>query len=207
MLTGDVAAAAAIAGLFALTNAVFNTFKYWKDINWKFVALPLLAYTILSTVALKSIGRISNAGLMRFLGVALILVGLYFLFFQKKVKLKPNKANALLAGSISGVLGSLFAIAGPPIALYYTMLIENNKYQYLGCINAYFLLSNIYVAYLRINSGILGVDEFSYWVMGLLGLFIGRIIGGKMLNKVDGVRIKKIVYAVTIFSGLYYALF
>ena len=112
-----------------------------------------------------------------------------------------------MAGSISGVLGSLFAIAGPPMALYYTMLIENNKYKYLGCINAYFLLTNTYISILRACNGFLGLVEIKCWLVGLIGLVLGRVIGGKLLDKVDGVFIKKIVYAVTIMSGIYYIIF
>ena len=204
ILTGDVAAAAAISGLFALTNAVFNTYKYWKEIDWKFVFLPLIGYFVLSTISLEIIGAISNDGMMRFLGIAMVLLGIYFMFFQSKITIKPNTTNALLAGGLSGILGSLFAIAGPPIALYYTMLIENNKFKYLGCINAYFLLSNAYVSVLRFQTGILGLEEIHGWVLGLLGLLLGRIVGGMLLNKVDGKLIKKLVYIVTIVSGICY---
>ena len=204
LLTGDVAAAAAISGLFALTNAVFNTFKYRQEIDWKFVFLPLIGYAILSTISLEIIGAISNEGMMRFLGIAMVLLGIYFMFFQSKMTINPTKVNALIAGGLSGVLGSLFAIAGPPIALFYTMLIENNKFKYLGCINAYFLISNAYVSILRFHTGILGLEELHCWGLGLLGLILGRIIGGLLLNKVDGKLIKKLVYCVTIFSGICY---
>ena len=204
LLTGDVAAAAAISGLFALTNAVFNTFKYRQEIDWKFVFLPLIGYFVLSTISLEIIGAISNDGMMRFLGIAMVLLGIYFMFFQSRMTIKPTKSNALLAGGLSGILGSLFAIAGPPIALYYTMLVENNKFKYLGCINAYFLLSNAYVAILRFHNGILGAQELRCWALGLFGLLLGRIVGGMLLNKVDGKMLKKLVYVVTIFSGICY---
>lgn len=203
-ITGDVASAAAIAGLFALTNALLNTYKYRQYINWRFVFLPLTAYIVFGTIALECIGRISDVGMMRFLGLALAVLGVYFLFFQSKIRIKPSKINALLAGSLSGVLGSLFAIAGPPMALYYSMLIENNKYLYLGCINAYFLLTNSYISLLRVQSGILGLEQLQGWILGIVGLAIGRLIGGKLLNKVDGMKLKKIVYCVTILSGIYY---
>lgn len=206
-LTGSVTTAAAIAGLFALTNACMNTYIYRHDIDWRAVLLPFAAYVVLATVALECIGKISNTAMMRFLGIALVMAGVYFLFFQAKIKIKPTKANAVLAGSISGVLGSLFAIAGPPMALYYTMLVENNKYKYLGCINAYFLLTNTYVSILRACNGFLGVKEIQCWLLGLIGLVLGRIVGGRLLDKVDGVKIKKVVYAVTILSGIYYIVF
>ena len=90
------------------------------------------------------------------------------------------------------------------MALYYSMLIENNKFKYLGCINAYFLLSNAYVSVLRFQTGILGLEELHCWVLGLLGLLLGRIVGGMLLNKVDGKLIKKLVYIVTIVSGICY---
>lgn len=206
-LTGNVTTAAAIAGMFALTNATLNIYKYRASIDWKLVLLPFCAYMIWGTIALECAGRLSNAWMMRFLGVALIVAGLYFFFFQSKIKIKANKTNAFAAGSISGVLGSLFAIAGPPMALYYTMLVGNDKYKYLGCINAYFFLTNIYISALRAYNGFLGVTELKCWLLGMVGLVLGRLIGGKLLNKVDGVKIKKIVYAVTILSGIYYVIF
>ena len=206
-LTGNVTTAASIAGLFALTNASMNAYTYREHIEWRIVLLPFAAYMVFGTIALECIGKMSNEWMLRLLGVALICAGLYFFFFQSRIKIKPTKKNAFLAGSISGVLGSLFAIAGPPMALYYTMLIENNKYKYLGCINAYFLLTNTYISILRACNGFLGLVEIKCWLVGLIGLVLGRVIGGKLLDKVDGVFIKKIVYAVTIMSGIYYIIF
>ena len=53
----------------------------------------------------------------------------------------------------------------------------------------------------------MGLVEIKCWLVGLIGLVLGRVIGGKLLDKVDGVFIKKIVYAVTIMSGIYYIIF
>ncbi|MBQ2863736.1 MAG: hypothetical protein IJE84_06120 [Clostridia bacterium] len=65
------------------------------------------------------------------LGVVLIALSTYFLFFFDRIKLRPTLSGALATGAVSGVLGGLFSTSGPPVVLYLSYSRgESNSYRF-----------------------------------------------------------------------------
>ena len=62
---------------------------------------------------------LGNDTLKACLGVVLILIALYFLFGEGKLgKLFSSRPAQMTIGSISGLMGGMFAMPGPPVVLY-----------------------------------------------------------------------------------------
>ena len=78
----------------------------------------------------------------------------------------------------------------------YFLSITKSKEEYLGTLQTFFVFTSVYNTIVRIIKGIITVEVVPYWLCGFIGMQIGLIIGGKLLKKIDGEKLKKIVYAV-----------
>lgn len=81
--------------------------KYQKIIP---VVIP---YILVSTLVIRLLGSINLAGLKIGFGVFLILMGLYFIFLNKKLSLKPHVYIGIICGILAGASNGFFAIGGP----------------------------------------------------------------------------------------------
>jgi len=80
---------------------------------------PLIGFFVLSTLGVHLLMNVEERILRKILGGILILLSAFRLSKKGTEKTTPSFAKGLLAGSISGLLGGLFNLAGPPLAVYY----------------------------------------------------------------------------------------
>ena len=118
--------------------------KYRRFIRWRLLVWPLVANTIFSLTGVWFQSGSAEAVLRRILGVTLVLLSVYFIFFSSRLTLKGNAVNGFIAGSISGVCGGLMSIGGPPIVAYY-LAATHSKEEYNATLQAYFVISTAYI--------------------------------------------------------------
>ena len=106
-----------------------------KKINWKNLIFPVLSCTVTTFLAVRFVKSQDNKMLTLLLGIALICLSLYFLFFSGKIKIKPTWYAGLIAGLLSGLLGGMFSISGPPVVIYFLQS-EKDPDHYLATISA-----------------------------------------------------------------------
>ena len=159
-------------------------------------------------VAENSLGRklVAPAIVLMLLVTAFpMLRAIWLSFFSDRVRIRKTTRNAGIAGVVSGLCGGLFSVNGPPMVLYFISVIEEKK-TYLATLQAYFIINNIYLLIIRSASGLMPEGIGLSALFGLGGLLIGSFIGGKIFNKIDGKKLKKIVYIVMVVSGLWIAI-
>lgn len=194
-------AAAAIASLFSCVTTTYNTVRYSQHIAFK-TAIPMIAAAIVTiTAAVRFATLVSADAFQMLLGGVLILMSLYFIFFNQRIKIRPTIGNGLIAGSLGGILGGLFSTGGPPAVLYLTNALDNNL-VYFATVQFYFCFTNIYATFNRVVSGIITRDVLTYAGIGILGCLVGDWIGGKVFDKLDAKALKKIIYIGMIISGV-----
>ena len=54
----------------------------------------------------------------KILGIMLLVLSVYFLFFKGKIKLPSDPQYGFLAGLIGGITNGLFGAGGPPVVIY-----------------------------------------------------------------------------------------
>lgn len=195
------AAAAAVSCFFSCGTSSYNAFKYRRHIPLKTV-LPLLAAALaVIPVAVHFSARIPGHIFQAILGAVLIVLSLYFLFFQNRISLKPSVKNGLVAGAVGGALNGLFSTGGPPIVLYLTGATAS-KLEYFAAIQFYFALTNIYASILRILSGIVTWKLMLLVGVGLVGCLAGDFLGSKVFDRLDSRKLKQIIYIGMIISGV-----
>lgn len=194
-------AAAAISSLFACGTATYNAIRYRKNASYK-TALPMIAAAAVSIpVAVYFSARVSGAIFEILLGAVLILLSIYFLCFNKRIKIKATIPNGIFAGVLGGGLGGLFSTGGPPAVLYLTHATADNL-TYFATIQFYFCFTNLYATTMRVANGIINADILLYAAIGLIGCMAGDFVGRLVFDKLNPTRLKTIIYIGMILSGI-----
>ena len=98
-------------------------------------------------------------------------------------------------------MGGLVSMSGPPIVVY--MLSTNTeKEEYLGTIQTFFLITNVYTSVLRILKGMVTLDMLWLVGAGMICSGLGFIVGVRLLKRIDAAMLKKIIYGFMAVSGL-----
>ena len=193
--------AAVLSGLFSCYTTTFNAIKYRRNIAYR-TAIPMLAAALVSIpIAVSFSAKVSAHIFKILLGAVLVILSLYFLFFNKRIKIKPTIPNGIVAGTLGGALGGLFSTGGPPAVLYLTNATADNV-TYFATIQFYFCLTNYYTTATRAIHGLITVDLLVYGAVGILGCIAGDFVGGTVFNKLDARKLKYIIYIGMIVSGI-----
>lgn len=91
-------------------------------------------------------------------------------------------------------------MSGPPIVLY-MLSAGQDKESYMGTIQCYFLLTNLYTVILRIINGMITIQVIELSAAGLVFSLFGFWIGMKILSRINGEIMKKVIYAFLAVSG------
>jgi len=194
-------AAATISSLFACVTATYNAVCYRKNVAYK-TALPMICASLISIpIAVHFSAVVSGKMFQILLGVVLIILSLYFLFFNKNIRLKPTLLNGILAGTLGGILGGLFSTGGPPAVLYLNSATNDNM-TYFATIQFYFCFTNLYATAMRVANGIVNFDILILAAIGMIGCMAGDFIGKKVFDKLDSNKLKHIIYIGMLISGI-----
>ena len=194
-------APAALINIVTLYQSVFVLWKYRRYVNWKLVFIPLASYFVASALAVRAAALADFLVMKRILGGFLIALSVYFVFFSGKLRLKPTTGNGLAAGGVAGVLSGLFAVGGPPAAMYFSATTED-KQVYLANLQGFYFVSNAYVIAMRALNGVITGQVLLYAAAGIAGMALGSVLGNRVFQKVNDRFILRAMYLMTAVSGL-----
>ena len=201
-LLPSYAEAVTLSGLLSLTSATIVMLQYVKYVTWKRF-LPILgAFIVFSTAAILMLDKIEGPTMRRILGVMLIFLSFYFSFFKERLQkhIKATPGWMLGTGSLSGIMGGLFGMQGPPVVLY-LLVSEPSKNHYMGMIQMYAVTTNITMLAVRIYNGYVTPAVGTSYLYGLTGLAIGVIAGNWAFKRIPNRLFTHIVYAYIGISG------
>ena len=194
-------AAATISCIFSCYTTTFNSIRYRKNVAYK-TAIPMLAAALISIpIAVYFAAQIEAKIFEILLGSVLVILSIYFLFFNKKIKIKPTVPNGIVAGTLGGALNGLFSTGGPPAVLYLTSSTPDNI-TYFATIQFYFCLTNVYSIANRAINGMITADLILYGLVGIIGCICGDLLGRKVFDKLDAKKLKYVIYIGMIISGV-----
>ena len=195
--------AVTLSGLLSLTSATVVMLKYIKYVTWQRLLPMVAAFVLFSTIAICLLDRIEGQSMRIFLGIMLIIISIYFTFFKEKLQkiIRPTKRWQLGTGSISGIMGGLFGMHGPPVVLY-LISSEPDKDHYMGMIQTYAVITNITMIIVRAISGYVTPAVGTTYLYGLSGLAIGIIAGNWAYSRIPNRLFTYIVYAYICISGI-----
>lgn len=193
--------ATTLSGLLAAVTSSIIVAKMWKHINWHLL-LPILAtFLVVSFFAVQFVARSADHTLKTILGVTLILASIYFFFISEKIRLKPNLPTQISMGTLSGIMGGLFGMQGPPAVLYFIGS-SKDKNEYIALAQSYFLIGNLCMTVFRARNGFLTKEVDTAWCYGLVAVLLGTWVGSKVFDRISTPTLRKIVYIYMGISGI-----
>lgn len=193
--------ATALSGMLAMVTSFIICLKMWRFIPWRKLLPMLIVFLAVSFCAVQVVSGMDNAVLKRILGVMLIVAAVYFMFFSKKITIRPNLPTQLSLGSLSGVMGGFFGMQGPPAVIYF-LSVTSNKDSYTAMAQTYFLVGNLMMTLYRANAGFVTSAVGVSWCVGVPAVLLGTWIGGKVYDRLSLPLLRKIVYLYIALSGV-----
>ena len=191
-----------LSGLLAGSTALMIAVRNWKYIRWRLMGWVTFFNVLFSFVATEYMRGMSNDSLKQCLGVVLILIALYFLFGEGRMgRMFKSKPAQVTIGSVSGVMGGMFAMPGPPLVLYCISTLEDKR-EYISTLQAFSVVFNVFYTIFRFKAGFYSDNLSLWWVAGLGGALIGSSLGSRCFDLISNRSLKLIVYAMMIVSGV-----
>ena len=215
--------ATTLSGLLAITTSAAIVWRLRNYVTWQRLWPILLTFIIVSTIAIFALTRIEDHILRRILGVALILISIYFMLFlrpvgskrpeverSQRIKLsartcslaraRTTKKVQVGAGTLSGLMGGFFGMQGPPAVLYFIQS-EPTKEHYMAMSQTYFLIGNVMMTGVRAYNGFFTTTVAFDYLYGLGGVIIGTMLGAYVFKLIPNRIFRYIVYAYICISG------
>ena len=177
--------ATTLSGLLAITTSAAIVWRLRNYVTWQRLWPILLTFIIVSTIAIFALTRIEDHILRRILGVALILISIYFMLFSTRIKLPTTKKVQVGAGALSGLMGGFFGMQ-----------------QYMAMAQTYFLIGNLMMTGVRSYNGFFTTTVAVDYLYGLGGVIIGTILGAYVFKHIPSRIFRYIVYAYICISGV-----
>ena len=194
--------AAGISQAICLAICAMMTFQYRKSIQWKKALKPVVPYLTVSSLCIQFSTRVNQEILVRIFGGFLVLLSLYYLFFNKnagpKEMSRPMSALYIVA---SGLWDGLFGIGGPLMVIYFLNLTKDKK-EYLGTMQAFSILNVLWNTLFRLYSGILTTAHLPMIAAGMAAILIASVLAKKAVEKIDDAKLRKMTYLLIGISGL-----
>lgn len=193
--------ATALSGMLAGSMSLIVAIRMRRYIVWREVLPILCTFTVVSLGAIFAVTSFDEKFLKHILGGILIAVSIYFFFISEKIRLKATYFVQVVLGIVSGIMGGLFAMQGPPAVLYFLASCET-KEKYIAQTQTYFVLGNMMMTLFRFRAGFVTADVGTAYAYGLIAVTIGASIGSKVVKKISHKVLKKIVYVYMAISGI-----
>lgn len=193
--------ATALSGLLAIFTAMIPAIRTVKNVPWKKLIPILLTFLVTSFFGVLVVKHIDGHILKKVLGAVLILISLYFMFMKGKFSVKPSIGVQIGMGSLSGIMGGLFAMQGPPAVIYFMGCTES-KEEYLAITQWYFLIGNCMMTVYRAGHGFVTPCVLEGWAVGMAGVLLGLLIGAMIFKRINPELLRRIIYGFMALSGL-----
>lgn len=193
--------ATTLSGILAASQSIIIAISMRRYISWRNLIPILITFVIVSYFAIQFITAIEDEILKRILGIILIATSIYFFLFSDKIHVKANLPIQVSMGTLSGLMGGLFAMQGPPAVLYFTAS-ERDKENYIATTQVYFLIGNIMMTIFRAQNGYLTLSVGIGYAYAICAAYMGNLCGKMIFDKISSKTLRKIIYAFIAISGI-----
>lgn len=193
--------ATTLSGVLSATQSLYVLIAIYKYIDWKKLLPILLTFLVASYFAVQYVSMVTDTHLKHLLGVVLLVMSIYFLIISERIHLRPTLPMQVSMGTLSGLMGGLFAMQGPPAVLYFVAT-ETDKQRYMALTQAYFFIGNVFMTIYRAQCGFMTETVSWGWLYALVGVVIGSWIGKKVFERISAPVLRKIIYGYMAVSGV-----
>lgn len=189
----SVIQSAAMSQCISLFTCILLLYRYRKYVDMKLMRLPLVIYFPIYFAALTAAAYIRADFLKPILGISLLVMAVYFIFFSGKFTIRAGVLSAFICSALAAIVDAFFGMGGPPMVVYF-LATTKSKEEYLGTLQAYFAISGIYGVAVRILKGQITYSMIPLITGGVIVLMIGIFLGSKIVDRINAEMMKKLVY-------------
>lgn len=200
-LMPSYAEATALSGMLGGLTAIVPAITMRRHVEWKKLLPIMLTFLLVSFVAIKLVVVIGGAELKHILGFVLIVVSMYFFFLSERIHVRPSVPLQVGMGSLSGLMGGLFAMQGPPAVIYF-MASASDKESYIAMTQWYFFIGNLMMTIFRAVEGIVTPVVGWSFALAMPAVVLGTWVGSRIYDKMRIDVVRKVVYAFLAVSGV-----
>ena len=198
--------AVALSGVIPMAQMIALVWLYRKFLNPRRVIIPTLFYLVGCWLSIRHTLSFDPTHLKFAFGLFLVAVGIYFLRFSEKAKVKDTIPVMVICSFVSGLINGLFGIGGPLMVLYYMAACDSMN-EYVANIQCVFLVTDIYCLALRAQEGIFTADLIGPSLVGIFVILIGQLIATRVVAKINSEDIiRQLTYIMVCASGVIMAL-
>jgi uncharacterized membrane protein YfcA len=197
-----VTEASALSATMSMLLALTLVVHLRKHLRFKEMVFPLCVDVFFGLVS-TAVSAYMDLGLLKtILGVFLILMALYLIFLSGRFAVRANKKTAFVCCTLGGLSGGFFGIGGPPLLPYFLAAYGNEKLTYIVSLQLIFAVTGVSNTVMRVANGIYTLRVLLLAIPGIAAMWIGQMIGLKIINRINAVQLKKIIYVVLGLSGI-----
>lgn len=193
--------ATALSGLLSAFTSCLPAISMRKSVPWRKLLPILLTFLVVSYFAVEVLSGVNASLFKRVLGGVLIALSLYFFIFNSKIHVKPTAGLQMGLGTVSGVMGGLFAMQGPPAVVYF-MAASDSREEYMAMTQWYFFAGNVMLSLFRLKEGFITAEVGQAFLVGLPAVFLGISLGAKVYKHIKVDTLRRIIYAFLAVAGL-----
>lgn len=176
--------------------------KYRRFIRWRLALPPTLAFGAANLLTLPFVSGLDLRVLVLVFAVFLIVLAVYFLAVARRMRIRaPKPAAGIVCGALCGVSAGLFAIGGPPMAVYFVAAAEDHA-TYLACMQLLFTVTGVTGIVGRLCGGLLRPEILPFAAVGSVCILLGAVIGGRIAEKLNAEVMRTVVYVFVGVSGV-----
>jgi len=195
--------AIALTNMLTVTMGAALVGFHVKHIQWRLLVMPVIFSLAAGFLCLHFGASLPETTIKRMLGAFLLLLSLYFVFFNSRVKIKATPLNGAAMGILSGAFNGLFSIGGPPMVLYYLICIDD-KSQYMATSQTHFLIVNICMLIMRFFYKQIANEGLILCGIALIPMLGAAWLGTKLFKSLDEKMIRKVIYFFMALCGGYF---
>lgn len=193
---------AGLAGAIPIILCLAMVIRYRKEFNWKKAVVPYALYFIVCSLSINFSVGVDQELVKKVFGVFLIILSIYYLFFNKfDGSKKISIPVCIVFIIISAICDGMFGIGGPLMVLYF-LSITTSSHEYLGTIQMFFLFNTVYNTCFRFVKGILVMEHMGYIAIGTVAIFLGLMIANRIVDKMNADILRKLTYVMIGVSGI-----
>lgn len=193
--------ATTLSGLLASVTSAIISYRMRNYIQWKRLLPMLVTFCVVSFFAVLFVASAGDGLMRKILGGILIFASIWFLWLNEKVRVPANMPMQICMGTLSGILGGLFGMQGPPVVLYYIATLKS-KEEYMAILQVYFFMGNVFMTICRARCGFLTETVLTNWCYGILAVLLGTWVGTLVFKRLSMPVLRKIIYIYMAISGL-----
>ena len=174
-----------------------------RHADYRGMIFPLAVFLCFSATAIHIGPSIDTRLLGTLFGFFLLGLAIWLHFADKGHKnRKFSKPATMALAALSGVTSGWFGLSGPPMAVYFMARLGDDKMRYIATTQVFFFIIGAFNTGVRVFEGILTWSMMSLAVWGIVGMWLGKTLGLKILSRIDAGKMRDLIHAGLAVTGL-----